>query len=454
MVPSMIQLPEQPGIEVTGFAVDQLDEVVRFNVEVRIQGRLWIVSHRYNEFDDLHAKLKKSVSSLSVKLPPKKFRPTGDYLEKRRVELGSYLNELIAFFELRIPLCLSQFLHFFKFQPNALLHQLHGFLEKNHQLKLTSLHLNALHETEKGETGDENINKVVAILRKLKTVNIYGTKLSYIETSNLSREHLVFDLRHFEQCEELTIKHCSAAQIRGLTSLKGTLKVLEINGVVAKMGALFNPLNLVIDQLPSWAALSRLNITNANLKKIDESILLLPNLENLNMHGNELTNDINLDRLLRLTILDLSANQITSIDSLFIGNISILNLSNNKVKHLAKLSRLLGLVSINLSDNEIDDIDEVCALNRLPMLQSVELANNPLTNEPDYRSQILGRIPSRINDLVVDCVIPNDNEIAMGRVIAALRNAKLTEKERLGGGAANGGGRNFNVQPPAQGPIL
>ena len=60
------------------------------------------------------------------------------------------------------------------------------------------------------------------------------------------------------------------------------------------------------------------------------------------MHGNELTNDINLDRLLRLTILDLSANQITSIDSLFIGNISILNLSNNKVKHLAKLSRLLG----------------------------------------------------------------------------------------------------------------
>ena len=34
MVPSMIQLPEQPGIEVTGFAVDQLDEVVRFNVEV------------------------------------------------------------------------------------------------------------------------------------------------------------------------------------------------------------------------------------------------------------------------------------------------------------------------------------------------------------------------------------------------------------------------------------
>lgn len=60
-----------------------------------------------------------------------------------------------------------------------------------------------------------------------------------------------------------------------------------------------------------------------------------------------------------------------------------------------------GLVSVNLSKNEIDDIDEVCALNRLPMLQSVELMDNPLTSEPDYRSQILGRIPGRINDIVV-----------------------------------------------------
>ena len=68
----------------------------------------------------------------------------------------------------------------------------------------------------------------------------------------------------------------------------------------------------------------------------------------------------------------------------------------------APLSNLCsGLVSVNLSQNEIDDIDEVCSLNRLPMLQSVELVGNPLTNEPDYRSQILGRIPTRINDLVV-----------------------------------------------------
>ena len=68
--------------------------------------------------------------------------------------------------------------------------------------------------------------------------------------------------------------------------------------------------------------------------KIDDSINLLPNLENLNLSGNGLSDEINLDRLLRLTILDLSNNNIESIDNLYVGNISILNLSQNRIKHL------------------------------------------------------------------------------------------------------------------------
>ena len=75
-------------------------------------------------------------------------------------------------------------------------------------------------------------------------------------------------------------------------------------------------------------------------------------------------------------------------------------------KNLTFSKQFQGLVSVNLSNNQIDDIDEVCALNRLPMLQSVELMDNPLTSEPDYRSQILGRIPGRINDIVVSVNFP------------------------------------------------
>ena len=102
--------------------------MVRFQVGVSINGRQWSVEHRYNEFDELHTKLKKHSPELKVKLPPKKFRPSGDYLEKRRIELGTYLNELLDFYELKIPLCLSQFLFFFKFQVSFILEEVYCVL--------------------------------------------------------------------------------------------------------------------------------------------------------------------------------------------------------------------------------------------------------------------------------------------------------------------------------------
>lgn len=441
-----ILVPQAPDIKVESYTTDS-EEVVWFEIRVKLLDREWTVSHRFNEFDDLHQKLKKN-SNISTKLPPKKFRPNSDFLERRREDLERYLLEIVECCGCRIPIKLSEFLLFYKFQPNALLNQLADFLSKNKFLKLTSLHLNALYEVSKYAETDPNYDRVVSILKTLKSVSIYGTKLSYLEKSNLTREKLVFDLGVFEVCDELVIKHCSSVQILGLNCLKGTLKVLEVNGVVSSLHNLFGPksINKTIDNDVPWAALTRLNIINAEIKNIDDSINLLPNLENLNLHGNELSDQINLDRLLRLTILDLSNNKIESIDKLYVGNISILNLSNNKIKHLAKLSRLLGLVSLNLNSNLIENIDEVCSLNKLPMLQSVDLTDNPITSEPDYRSQILGRIPNRINDVVLDCVIPDGNEISMGKVIAALRQAKITEKEKT-----PFAGRNFNLK---NGPIL
>ena len=82
------------------------------------------------------------------------------------------------------------------------------------------------------------------------------------------REALAFDLSVFEVCDELVIKHCSSGQIIGLNRLKGTLKVLEINGVVSSMATLFGPKNTTIDTDVPWAALTRLNIINADIKQV------------------------------------------------------------------------------------------------------------------------------------------------------------------------------------------
>ena len=84
-----------------------------------------------------------------------------------------------------------------------------------------------------------------------------------------------------------------------------------------------------------------------------------------------------------------------------VGNISILSLADNGLSKLKPISRLLGLVTLNLSNNKIEDFDEVEYLDRLPMLQEVDLSFNPICSEADYRSQVLGRFPNRIHDLMV-----------------------------------------------------
>ena len=154
-----ITIPEAPTVSIGGYSTDS-EEVVWFTIQIKLKDREWTVNHRFNygsrslllrvitlpvggrhpanqkqsktiqsEFDDLHQKLKKN-SNFNVKLPPKKFRPKSDFLEKRREELEQYLIQVLEFCDRKIPLKLSEFLLLYKFQPNALVHQLADFLKK------------------------------------------------------------------------------------------------------------------------------------------------------------------------------------------------------------------------------------------------------------------------------------------------------------------------------------
>ena len=68
---------------------------------------------------------------------------------------------------------------------------------------------------------------------------------------------------------------------------------------------------------------------------------------------------------------------------------------------LKPLSRLLGLVTLNLNNNKITELDEILHLDKLPMLQSIDFAYNPICADADYRSQVLGRFSNRVHDIMV-----------------------------------------------------
>ena len=134
-----LKVSTDPEVSISSYHIDDT-EVVWFKLIIKVGDREWSVAHRYNEFDELHSKLRKTHNGqgreLDVKLPPKKFRPNADFLDKRKDELHIYLRELLQFYHRNIPIKLADFLLFYKYQPNGLVLQLYEFLKKVFNLVL------------------------------------------------------------------------------------------------------------------------------------------------------------------------------------------------------------------------------------------------------------------------------------------------------------------------------
>ena len=88
------------------------------------------VDRRYSEFAALHASLKSHSRDLNVKLPPKKLRPSSEFLSKRLSELDEYIKDIVEYYGETLPIKLTDFLHFFKFEPHGLVHQLYQCIKE------------------------------------------------------------------------------------------------------------------------------------------------------------------------------------------------------------------------------------------------------------------------------------------------------------------------------------
>ena len=61
------------------------------------------------------------------------------------------------------------------------------------------------------------------------------------------------------------------------------------------------------------------------------------------------------------------------------------------------------------------------------MLQEVDLSFNPICSEADYRSQVLGRFPNRIHDLMVSLKITSKLEfwIVLHEYMYVIRSIRM-----------------------------
>ncbi|NXP65230.1 LRC23 protein, partial [Chloropsis cyanopogon] len=143
-----------------------------------------------------------------------------------------------------------------------------------------------------------------------------------------------------------------------------------------------------------------------------------PLLANLSLKENKIQTvlGLNHDQLFSLQVLELRGNQIKTTAGLGVSKLKKLYLAKNIICSLEGLEEFEQLETLHLRDNKLEALDgfsdsmkclqylnlrsngiksfqEVEKLQVLPMLQALVLMENPCAEEPNYRLEVLSRLP-------------------------------------------------------------
>ncbi|KAJ3331699.1 hypothetical protein HDU76_002457 [Blyttiomyces sp. JEL0837] len=141
----------------------------------------------------------------------------------------------------------------------------------------------------------------------------------------------------------------------------------------------------------SWPMLAWLNLNENKLTEL--KLQEFGELTHLEARGNKLkhTRGINARKLEKLY---LAGNALTQVELEDKPHLQILHLRDNQINSLSGLTEgFKSLTTLNLRNNKIDNFDEVAKLAVLPALKSLTLSENPVDQLPNYRLEVLSRLP-------------------------------------------------------------
>ncbi|CAJ1012255.1 putative Leucine-rich repeat/Leucine Rich repeat [Leishmania naiffi] len=101
------------------------------------------------------------------------------------------------------------------------------------------------------------------------------------------------------------------------------------------------------------------------------------------------------DDIRRVRKLNVCASQIQDIGVLRQAvALEVLSMSLNDISELGALSNCHRLTEVHLRKNQIRDINQVLHLSRLSSLEVLNLSDNPISRDPNYRRFVVAAIPS------------------------------------------------------------
>jgi hypothetical protein len=136
-----------------------------------------------------------------------------------------------------------------------------------------------------------------------------------------------------------------------------------------------------------------LEICNNNLADL-YGIHYLKSLRNLVLRENYINKIDSIEGLNLLTYLDLSNNVLRIVDKTNIGflpSLKTLICGENYLKNVNAFNKLSTLCYISFENNKITDYSHVEKLNQLECLKELNLINNPITKEYNYRLNMVRR---------------------------------------------------------------
>ncbi|XP_004864450.1 nischarin isoform X2 [Heterocephalus glaber] len=447
----------EPAKEARVVGSELVDTYTVYIIQVTDGSHEWTVKHRYSDFHDLHEKLIAEKKIDKNLLPPKKIigKNSRSLVEKREKDLEVYLQTLLAVFPGVAPRVLAHFLHFHFYEINGITAALAEELyEKGEQLlgagevfAIGPLQLYAVTEQlQQGKptcaSGDAktDLGHILDFTCRLKYLKVSCTEGPF-GSSNIQEQLLPFDLSIFKSLHQVEISHCDAKHIRGLVASKPTLATLSIRFSATSMKEVLVPEASEFDEwepegtalegpvtaiIPTWQALTTLDLSHNKISEIDESVKLIPKIEFLDLSHNGVLVVDNLQHLYNLVHLDLSYNKLSSLEGVHtkLGNIKTLNLAGNLLESLNGLHKLYSLVNLDLSNNRIEQMEEVRSIGSLPCVEHVSLLNNPLSIIPDYRTKVLAQFGERASEVCLDSTVTTEKELDTVEVLKAIQKAK------------------------------
>ncbi|XP_072310922.1 leucine-rich repeat and guanylate kinase domain-containing protein [Eucyclogobius newberryi] len=140
--------------------------------------------------------------------------------------------------------------------------------------------------------------------------------------------------------------------------------------------------------LSTFSSLCELNLDNNGFSEI---FGLEPcfRLTHLSLANNKISRISSLDNT-SLIQLNLKGNKLTKIEGLKnLKNLQVLDLSQNQISVLSGLQNLHALCLLNLEKNKINEINEIKHICNLLLLRDLNLLENPVREQPDYRLSVV-----------------------------------------------------------------